>query len=113
MICPQCGSEYRDGYTRCDECDVALIEAPPPAAEPPDKPLVKVYESSNAAVTPVIQSLFRDAGIEYMAKGEPIEELFGTYAFGPVEFYVSPEDEDAARSLLQSIEVPEVEREES
>jgi hypothetical protein len=26
MICPSCGSEYREGFTRCAECDVDLVE---------------------------------------------------------------------------------------
>ncbi len=28
--CPECGVEYRDGFTRCSECGVALVAAPPP-----------------------------------------------------------------------------------
>jgi len=29
MICPQCETEYRDGFTRCSDCDVDLIEPRP------------------------------------------------------------------------------------
>lgn len=25
MICPQCGSEYREGFTMCSDCDVPLV----------------------------------------------------------------------------------------
>jgi hypothetical protein len=25
MICPKCGSEYREGFTRCGDCNVDLI----------------------------------------------------------------------------------------
>jgi hypothetical protein len=28
--CPQCGAEYREGFTRCHDCDVELLEGPPP-----------------------------------------------------------------------------------
>lgn len=26
MICPQCKVEYREGFTRCSDCDVALVD---------------------------------------------------------------------------------------
>ena len=26
MFCPNCEAEYRDGFTRCSDCDVALVE---------------------------------------------------------------------------------------
>src|SRR5437016_1766626 len=26
MFCPQCGAEYRQGFTRCADCDVELVE---------------------------------------------------------------------------------------
>jgi predicted ATP-dependent serine protease len=27
--CPNCGAEYREGFGRCTDCDVALVETPP------------------------------------------------------------------------------------
>jgi len=27
--CPNCGAEYRDGFGRCADCDVPLVETPP------------------------------------------------------------------------------------
>lgn len=31
--CPQCGSEYREGFDRCSDCGAELVAAPPAAAE--------------------------------------------------------------------------------
>jgi hypothetical protein len=32
MYCPQCKAEYRQGFTRCSDCDVELVHEPPQAA---------------------------------------------------------------------------------
>jgi hypothetical protein len=31
MFCPVCGDEYREGFTRCADCEVPLVEGPLPA----------------------------------------------------------------------------------
>jgi hypothetical protein len=36
--CPQCGAEYREGFTQCSECQVALVNVPPAATEGPAAP---------------------------------------------------------------------------
>src|SRR5260221_11524796 len=68
MKCPRCGSEYREGFTRCTDCDLELVpSAPPPEAGDVRShiELVKVFEGGNPAVIPLVESLFEDAGIEY------------------------------------------------
>ena len=111
MICPNCRSEYRDGYVRCSDCDVDLVEPEPPVT-PPEVKLVKVYETGNPAIIPIVESLFTDGGIEFMAKGEPIQDLFGwgrfgsglNYAIGPVEFYVRDDEAEDARRMLETLD---------
>jgi hypothetical protein len=34
MWCPSCGSEFREGYTRCDECDLWLVAERPAVLSP-------------------------------------------------------------------------------
>ena len=113
MICPECGSEYREGFTRCGDCDVDLVEPEAPAEGEPETKLVKIYQGGNAAVLPLIGSLLRDANIEFMTRGEALQDLFalgrfgtggGTNVAGPVEFWVRAEDEAAARELLAGVD---------
>jgi hypothetical protein len=35
MYCPQCGSEYREGFTTCADCQIPLVERLPPEWTPP------------------------------------------------------------------------------
>lgn len=110
MICPQCRSEYREGFTRCADCDVDLVmvEETAPSAAEPEIELVKIYEGGDAAVLPVVESVLRDSGIEFMTRGEALQDLFAlgrfgtgsSNAIGPVEFWVRAEDEATARELL-------------
>ena len=80
----------------------------------PDVALVKVYETGNAAIVPVFESLLADAGLEFMTKGEGIQDLFGwgrfgtnlNYVIGPVEFYVREDDADEAGEIARSLETP-------
>ena len=44
--CPECGTEYREGFTTCRDCDVALTDTPPPADtqdEPEEEEWTPVY----------------------------------------------------------------------
>jgi len=113
MFCPNCQSEYREGFTRCADCDVDLIAALPEAGadERPQIELVKIYEGGDPATIPVLESLLDDAGIEFSTTSENIQDLFawgrfgGTYNFaiGPIKFYVRREDEAEALAIVATL----------
>jgi hypothetical protein len=104
MICPECGSEYREGFTHCNDCDVDLVE-PQADAEPSE--LVSVYKSGNPALVPLVESLLRDAQIEFMTTGQSVQALQGAIGISfvvPVEFWVRPESAEQARELLADVD---------
>ncbi|HEX9984582.1 MAG TPA: DUF2007 domain-containing protein [Thermoanaerobaculia bacterium] len=116
MYCPTCESEYREGFLRCNQCEADLVERLPEQQQgEPDVALVKVYECGNAALIPLLESVLDNAGIEYMTKGQPIQNLFGwgsfgsnqNFAIGPVEFYVREEFAEEARAVLETFATPD------
>ncbi len=116
MFCPNCRAEYREGIRRCPECDLELVDTlpDPDAGAEPDAKLVKIFQTGEAAVIPVVESILGGAGIEFLAKGEEVQDLFGfgrlgtNYSFvaGPVEFLVREADAATARELLQALAEP-------
>jgi hypothetical protein len=117
MYCPTCESEYREGFLRCNQCDVDLVASLPQYEQgEPNVALVKVYECGNAALIPLLESVLDNAGIEYMTKGQPIQDLFGwgsfgsnqNFAVGPVEFLVREEFAEEARAVLEAFGTPEI-----
>lgn len=119
MICPECGSEYRDGFVHCGSCDVDLVAVGPEDAGEPDVKLVKIYETGNAAIIPLLQSLLQAANIEFMMKSETIQDLFGwgrigasNYVVGPVEFFVREDASEEARAIAESLGEPPLEGDE-
>lgn len=69
MTCPECGGEYRDGFTACADCGGPLVALPaqepvPVEAPPRDDGLVCVLETGDPAEMAFVESLFLEAGID-------------------------------------------------
>ena len=112
MYCPECRTEYREGYTRCDDCEVDLVaELPPEAEGEAEMELEQVFETTDPTLLPVIKSVLESAEIPYMLEGE------GSFALLPlgggfvnerhqalgVEVHVARERAEEARALLASV----------
>jgi hypothetical protein len=108
VYCPQCKTEYRAGFDRCGDCDVALVpelQRPEPA---PDAELVSVLRTSDAALIPLVESVLDDAGIPFLIRNERVNAFMpgaGT-PFGPAEFWVNRSDEAGAAELLAHLSDP-------
>lgn len=115
MYCPECGAEYREGFTECADCQVPLVWEKPPELEPdpqfnpmspaggqPDLELVTVLETSDPLLIGAAKSLLEGAGIPFYVAGDEISARYtGHHAFEPCRVLVGRDREAEARALLE------------
>jgi len=108
MFCPKCRLEYEPGVARCPDCHVHLVKTLPDA--PDFIEFVTVLTTGNPAILAVAKSILDNAGIEYFAKGETVQNIVGgafgvgfNVATGPVELQVDRLQVDEAKTILDHI----------
>lgn len=113
MHCPQCLTEYRDGFTECSDCHVPL--APGPAPKPEEVghavQLVTVLETRDPFVANLAKATLEDNGMDYVLAGDDPEEL-GISGITPAgahaaRFQVEAERAEEARELLEPLRNPQ------
>jgi hypothetical protein len=102
MFCPSCRSEYRQGFTHCVDCDVDLVSELPAGEVRDDAPLVKVFESGDASLIPLVESLLQNAGIECEVTNTRRPYVTNSRV-GTAEFWVRQNDVDEARTVLADL----------
>jgi hypothetical protein len=113
MYCPQCLTEYRDGFTECADCHVSLAPGVPPnsTAEGHTVNLVTVLETSDRFAVNLAKATLEDAGIEYVTGGDDIVEraLTGMSPMGSQAARIQVESvhADEAREALEPLITPE------
>jgi hypothetical protein len=110
MFCPRCGAEYSWDVMVCPACDVDTVDKLPGPEPTPDADLVKALVTGDAGLIAVARSLLDAEGIEYLLRGDGLQDLFGfgrltsfNYLVGPAEFWVRAEDAQRARELLKDL----------
>ncbi len=73
MFCPKCRAEYREGFYKCADCDIELVDQLP-ELPPEPKPEFIDYEEVLATYNPadiaILKSILESEGITYFFKGE-------------------------------------------
>ena len=72
MYCPECRTEYREGFTECADCRVPLLPGTPPAERDQFDPaldLVVVLDANDPVQLALAKGLLDDAGIPYFVLG--------------------------------------------
>jgi hypothetical protein len=92
MYCPQCGVEYRDGFTRCADCQVALVAVLPPETAAPQTEPVMVFQSADRFAIALAKGSLEDSGIPFWLQGaETDTRLLGAMMFPSCRFLVPKE----------------------
>lgn len=106
MICPTCGDEFRDGFDRCPDCDIDLVEPQPGARSEPDHPeSAELLLTSDMGFLAVAKSVLADASIPYSVQGEESMVLYGSPSGMPTRLFVPADRLGEASALLESADV--------
>jgi hypothetical protein len=118
--CSRCGRSIA-AETPADQCSHCGEPFPPAilkalGAGAAEVELVTVLRTGDAGLIPLAKSLLEGEGIEYLVRGEHVQDLFGigrmggyNYVTGPTEFLVHAEDAERARTLLDGLTTPSAE----
>jgi hypothetical protein len=105
MFCPKCKSEYKEGISKCADCDVALINNLPPEMElePDFIEYENVLETYNHTDVAMIQSLLDGSGITYYADGEMFSNA--RPFIEPVRIMVKTDQVEMAKEVLSDLKL--------
>ncbi len=105
MFCPQCRTEYREGFYTCTDCGVPLVselQELPPEAAPDYLEFEEILIPLSASDVAMIKSLLDSEGIAYYFRGE------SAYSFAPpTRLMVQKDRADEAREILEGLESSE------
>lgn len=106
MYCPQCGVEYRDGFTECSDCHVPLAAGSPPnphAGFNPDLDLVVVLETADPVRAALAEGMLDEAGIPFFVLGQvaTIVRDVDPFRMKVARIQVPRDREAEARELLE------------
>ena len=68
MFCPQCKAEYRQGFTRCADCEVDLVYeiVKSLAEQAPEGSLVQLWAGDDLALHAALMEDLESAGIPFL-----------------------------------------------
>ena len=108
--CPECGTEYRAGFTHCYDCQVALVDEPPeevPAEQAEidaGGPLVEVFAASHIEAD-IVRAALEDNGIHaVIARDASAAYPLTVGALGEGRVLVPEEDGQAALEIIGTLD---------
>lgn len=116
MFCPQCGTDYKDGFYICSDCQVPLISEEEfreledkrrmEEKKSRDMATVEVYRVQGEVEADIIKSLLAASGIENTSTGNAVQSVlpFTVDGLGELRIMVKEEDAEKARELIREYE---------
>ncbi|MFC1629200.1 putative signal transducing protein [Gemmatimonadota bacterium] len=113
MRCPDCGTEYREEFTHCHDCELLLIseaeyQQQQTAMEAEreqyrDMKIVQVFAVQGKPEADVIQGMLESVGIQSMTRGHSVLSVhpFTMDGMGEVRILVAEPDVEAAKKALE------------
>lgn len=113
--CSRCGRSIASDHSgnECSQCGEPFPPELMPVLEAgtPEVELVPVLRTGDAGVILLAKSLLESEKIEYLVRGENVQDLFGVgrlggynYVTGPSEFLVHADNAERARTLLEGLD---------
>ncbi|SHK17219.1 putative signal transducing protein [Desulforamulus aeronauticus] len=108
MFCPKCKSEFREGFSRCSRCEVALISDLPSSTDTKVNEVVDyefidyelIYSTFNPGEVALIKSLLESENITYFISGE---NLLYVPLFEPAKVLIKKDQAMKAREILSAM----------
>jgi hypothetical protein len=104
MFCPNCGVEYRPGFTHCNDCDVDLVDELPAHDEPGEVEAVDdsvelLWRGTQGGVFNEISMALEEAGIRFNQEKLDARLTFSS-GNAPLDIWVPASEVEAARKIL-------------
>ena len=100
MFCPKCKSEYREGFYKCADCDVDLVEGQH-EGDVSYVEMVEVFSTYNQGDIAFIKSVLDGEGIHYFFSGESTLMMVGAGAYA--RLLVQTDNVQRAKEILQDL----------
>ncbi len=112
MFCPRCMTEFQEGIRECPECKVPLVAVLPREEIGHEMDYVRVFETTDSSLLPVIESVLQGAGIRFVVQGEEALGVLPVGGFGSgarmhglgASIHVPREQEAEVKQLLQELD---------
>ena len=103
MFCPNCKAEYRDGFSECADCSIALVPELSAESEVNDNNeyvnLRELLTTNDQGEIALFKSILENEGIPFVAQGD---HSITIPAYGiTVRFLVPSDSLEQARQLLE------------
>jgi hypothetical protein len=105
MFCPNCEAEYRSGFNRCSDCDVALVERLEDTDVPSNNPEISgtpelLWTGMDARIRDGIIDALEAANIPHHERGDKVGSLPG-WSKHVYAVFIHARDHSAATAALE------------